>query len=310
MGRPPTACQRLLPAARSLEPPRLPARSATSSGREGSRPIYPQLRSTAAQPAVVRAAKRCGVPVVADAAQFSAVLSQRHPVGRCRLRDCPCHGLHRAAAPLLPRQSGADPCGRRVLRLHRALGSWRGVWVTTPTEFDREKLLAFNRLRPLWTKTALLSSQTPSMCPGRSSRGRSATAASSLPAGWRRPRGCAPSLRRGVCWATPRPSCHRQGRPARRLGARTGAAPGQFLGQQACGAHRRSAQAMPSLPQASAMKAFCPCPAEATPSARRCWPAGSAMWAPRCAPGLMGFASCRRCRRTGGGRARPAGHAV
>lgn len=68
-------------------------------------------------PAVVRAAKRCGVPVVQTLHNFRLFC----PNGillrdGARLRGLPPpRPALRTAAPLLPRQSGADPCGRRVL---------------------------------------------------------------------------------------------------------------------------------------------------------------------------------------------------
>ena len=154
--------------------------------REGVEAVHIHNTLLLLSPAVVRAAKRCGVPVVQTLHNFrlfcpNGILLRDGTV----CEDCPRRGLHCALRHRCYRGSLAQTLVVAAsYRLHRALGSWRGVWVTTPTAFDRESCWPSTGCAPPLTKTALLSSQTPSACPpDRSSRGRSATAASSLPAG-------------------------------------------------------------------------------------------------------------------------------
>ena len=72
-------------------------------------------------PAVVRAAKKCGVPVVLTLHNFRLFCPNGILLRDGRVcEDCPHHGLH-TAAPLLPRQPGAD--ARRRGRLLAASGA-------------------------------------------------------------------------------------------------------------------------------------------------------------------------------------------
>lgn len=82
------------------------------------------------------------------------------------MRIAPGRGLHCALQHRCYRGSLAQTLVVAAsYRLHRALGSWRGVWVTTPTEFDREKLLAFNRLRPTFDENRLVVKPNPVSVP-------------------------------------------------------------------------------------------------------------------------------------------------
>lgn len=49
--------------------------------------------------------------------------------------------------------------------LHRVLGTWRGITITTPTEFDREKLLEFNKIHPTFDENRLVVKPNPVTVP-------------------------------------------------------------------------------------------------------------------------------------------------
>lgn len=49
--------------------------------------------------------------------------------------------------------------------LHRVLGTWRGITITTPTEFDREKLLEFNKIHPTFDENHLVVKPNPVTVP-------------------------------------------------------------------------------------------------------------------------------------------------
>ena len=108
--------------------------------REGVEAVHIHNTLLLLSPAVVRAAKRCGVPVVQTLHNFrlfcpNGILLRDGAV----CEDCPRRGLHCALQHRCYRGSLAQTLVVAAsYRLHRALGSWRGVWVTTPTEFDRE----------------------------------------------------------------------------------------------------------------------------------------------------------------------------
>lgn len=131
--------------------------------REGVEAVHIHNTLLLLSPAVVRAAKRCDVPVVQTLHNFrlfcpNGILLRDGAV----CEDCPRRGLHCALQHRCYRGSLAQTLVVAAsYRLHRALGSWRGVWVTTPTEFDREKLLAFNRLRPTFDENRLVVKPNP-----------------------------------------------------------------------------------------------------------------------------------------------------
>ena len=45
------------------------------------------------------------------------------------------------------------------------LGTWRGITITTPTEFDREKLLEFNKIHPTFDENRLVVKPNPVTVP-------------------------------------------------------------------------------------------------------------------------------------------------
>ena len=49
--------------------------------------------------------------------------------------------------------------------LHRVLGTWRGVTMAAPTEFDREKLLEFNKIYPMFDANRLVVKPNPVCVP-------------------------------------------------------------------------------------------------------------------------------------------------
>ena len=214
MRRPPTALPKRCCRCTQSGTAALPARSATSSGGRGSRPCISTTRSC------------CSAPPWSAPPRAAACRScRRCTISGCSVPTASCCGTA-PSARIAPAAACTAHCStaataavwRRPLWSPRPTGC-TGRWAAGAASGSRPRPSLTARscwpstgcAQPL-TKTALLSSQTPSACPpGRSSRGRSATAASSLPAGWRSSRGCAPSSRRGVCWATPRPSCSSPG---------------------------------------------------------------------------------------------------
>ncbi len=209
------ACQSAAAAARSLEPPRCPRGLRPHPAGGGRGRAYPQ-HAPAAQPRRGprrQALRRAGR---ADAAQFPAVLSQRHPC----CGTAPSARIAPAAACTAHCSTAATAAvWRRPLWSPRPTGC-TGRWAAGAVsgsrprpKFDREKLLAFNRLRPTFDENRLVVKPNPVNVPAgpvipweeRDRRFRLCR-----PAGGAQ-RGCAPSSRRGVCWATPRPSCSSPG---------------------------------------------------------------------------------------------------
>ena len=94
-------------------------------------------------PAVVRAAKQSGVPVVQTLHNFrlfcpNGILLRAGKV----CEDCPHHGLTCALRHRCYRGSLLQTAVvAAAYALHRRLGTWRGVTMVALTEFDRRKLL-------------------------------------------------------------------------------------------------------------------------------------------------------------------------
>lgn len=109
-------------------------------------------------PAVVRAAKHTGVPVVQTLHNFrlfcpNGILLRGGQV----CEDCPHHGLACAVRHRCYRGSLAQTLVvAAAYGLHRLLGTWRGVTMVALTEFDRRKLLEFNRLHPMFDADRLV----------------------------------------------------------------------------------------------------------------------------------------------------------
>lgn len=114
-------------------------------------------------PAVVRAAKQSGVPVVQSLHNFrlfcpNGILLRQGNV----CEDCPYHGLSCALRHRCYRGSLLQTAVvAAAYALHRRLGTWRGVSMVALTEFDRRKLLEFNRLRPLFDEDRLVVKPNP-----------------------------------------------------------------------------------------------------------------------------------------------------
>lgn len=114
-------------------------------------------------PAVVRAAKQSGVPVVQSLHNFrlfcpNGILLRQDNV----CEDCPHHGLSCALRHRCYRGSLLQTAVvAAAYALHRRLGTWRGVSMVALTEFDRRKLLEFNRLRPLFDEDRLVVKPNP-----------------------------------------------------------------------------------------------------------------------------------------------------
>lgn len=114
-------------------------------------------------PAVVRAAKQSGVPVVQSLHNFrlfcpNGILLRQGKV----CEDCPHHGLSCALRHRCYRGSLLQTAVvAAAYALHRRLGTWRGVSMVALTEFDRRKLLEFNRLRPLFDEDRLVVKPNP-----------------------------------------------------------------------------------------------------------------------------------------------------
>ena len=80
--------------------------------------------------------------------------------------DCPARGLQCALRHRCYRGSLAQTAVvAAAYALHRRLGTWRGVTLLAPTEFDRAKLLEFNRLRPLFDPERLAVKPNPVRLP-------------------------------------------------------------------------------------------------------------------------------------------------
>lgn len=118
-------------------------------------------------PAVVRAAKHTGVPVVQTLHNFrlfcpNGILLRGGQV----CEDCPHHGLACAVRHRCYRGSLAQTLVvAAAYGLHRLLGTWRGVTMVALTEFDRRKLLEFNRLHPMFDADCLVVKPNPVCVP-------------------------------------------------------------------------------------------------------------------------------------------------
>lgn len=114
-------------------------------------------------PAVVRAAKQSGVPVVQSLHNFrlfcpNGILLRQGKV----CEDCPHHGLSCAVRHRCYRGSLLQTLVvAAAYALHRRLGTWRGVTMVALTEFDRRKLLEFNRERPTFDADRLVVKPNP-----------------------------------------------------------------------------------------------------------------------------------------------------
>ena len=118
-------------------------------------------------PAVVCAAKKCGVPVVLTLHNFRLFCPNGILLRDGRVcEDCPHHGLHCALRHRCYRGSRAQTLVVvAAYWLHRVLGTWRGIAITTPTEFDREKLLEFNKIHPTFDENRLVVKPNPVTVP-------------------------------------------------------------------------------------------------------------------------------------------------
>ena len=118
-------------------------------------------------PAVVRAAKHTGVPVVQTLHNFrlfcpNGILLRGGQV----CEDCPHHGLACAVRHRCYRGSLAQTLVvAAAYGLHRLLGTWCGVTMVALTEFDRRKLLEFNRLHPMFDADRLVIKPNPVCVP-------------------------------------------------------------------------------------------------------------------------------------------------
>lgn len=114
-------------------------------------------------PAVLRAAKAAGVPVVQTLHNFrlfcpnGVLLRQGRVCEDCPRQGAACavrHACYRGSQPL-------SALVAAVYGLHRAAGTFRGVTLLTPTEFDRRKLVEFNRLCPTFDEDRLFVKPNP-----------------------------------------------------------------------------------------------------------------------------------------------------
>ena len=118
-------------------------------------------------PAAVRAAKHTGVPVVQTLHNFrlfcpNGILLRGGQV----CEDCPHHGLACAVRHRCYRGSLAQTLVvAAAYGLHRLLGTWRGVTMVALTEFDRQKLLEFNCLHPMFDADRLVVKPNPVCVP-------------------------------------------------------------------------------------------------------------------------------------------------
>ena len=135
--------------------------------REGVEAVHIHNTLLLLSPAVVRAAKQSGVPVVQTLHNFrlfcpNGILLR----GQTVCEDCPRRSLLCAVRHRCYRGSLAQSAVvALVYALHRRLGTWRGVTLTAPTEFDRQKLLAFNALRPMFDAARLVVKPNPVAVP-------------------------------------------------------------------------------------------------------------------------------------------------
>ena len=114
-------------------------------------------------PAVLCAAKAAGVPVVQTLHNFrlfcpnGVLLRQGQVCEDCPRQGAACavrHACYRDSQPL-------SALVAAVYGLHRAAGTFRGVTLLTPTEFDRRKLVEFNRLCPTFDEDRLFVKPNP-----------------------------------------------------------------------------------------------------------------------------------------------------
>ena len=114
-------------------------------------------------PAVVRAAKESGMPVVQTLHNFRLFCPNGILLRQGRVcEDCPRHGLSCAVRHRCYRGSLLQTLVvAAAYALHRRLGTWRGVTMVALTDFDRDKLLEFNRLRPLFDADRLVVKPNP-----------------------------------------------------------------------------------------------------------------------------------------------------
>lgn len=114
-------------------------------------------------PAVVRAAKESGVPVVQTLHNFRLFCPNGILLRQGRVcEDCPRHGLSCAVRHRCYRRSLLQTLVvAAAYALHRRLGTWRGVTMVALTGFDRDKLLEFNRLRPMFDADRLVVKPNP-----------------------------------------------------------------------------------------------------------------------------------------------------
>lgn len=135
--------------------------------REGVEAVHIHNTLLLLSPAVVRAAKQSGVPVVQTLHNFrlfcpNGILLR----GQTVCEDCPRRGLLCAVRRRCYRGSLAQTAVVALTyALHRRLGTWRGVTLTAPTEFDRQKLLAFNAQRPMFDAARLAVKPNPVAVP-------------------------------------------------------------------------------------------------------------------------------------------------
>ncbi len=135
--------------------------------REGIEAVHIHNTLLLLSPAVVRAAKQSGVPVVQTLHNFrlfcpNGILLR----GQTVCEDCPRRSLLCAVRRRCYRGSLAQTAVVALAyALHRRLGTWRGVTLTAPTEFDRQKLLAFNALRPMFDAARLVVKPNPVAVP-------------------------------------------------------------------------------------------------------------------------------------------------
>ena len=143
------------------------------------------IHNTLLLPQPCRRARRqkCGVPVVLTLHNFRLFCPNGILLRDGRVcEDCPHHGLHCALRHRCYRGSRAQTLVVvAAYWLHRVLGTWRGIAITTPTAFDREKLLEFNKIHPTFDENRLVVKPNPVTVPsGPVTPGRSASVSSSF----------------------------------------------------------------------------------------------------------------------------------
>ena len=114
-------------------------------------------------PAVLRAAKAAGVPVVQTLHNFRLYCANGVLLRQGRVcEDSPRQGAACAVRHACYRDSQPlSALVAAVYGLHRAAGTFRGVTLLTPTEFDRRKLVEFNRLCPTFDEDRLFVKANP-----------------------------------------------------------------------------------------------------------------------------------------------------